>query len=410
MSQAAPRVASGFNPLSRAFREDPYSHYRALRERGEVQRSAFGGFVLLGYDDIYSLLTGRSASSDPRALARSSPFRSLRGDANGVLARQRESWIVFRDGAEHMRIRRLVVKAFTRGAVDRLLPRIEQLVDELLTPMLEAGQCDVIEDFAHPLPASVICELLGIPEDARIRCRDWSIDITPSFDIIPSAKLMPRAAKALEEFVAYVGDLAEARRRVPQNGMLDALLAVEDDGERLTRDEVVANAIFLFGAGHETTTNLIGNGLLALLRAPEQLAMLRARPELIPGAVEELLRFDPPIQLVARTATAPLAIGGVEIPPGALVVALLGAGNRDPRRFVDPDRVDVTRTDVRALAFGAGAHFCAGANLARAEARIALARLLARTRSIRLLDERPPYRSSANLRGLEALRLELVPA
>jgi cytochrome P450 len=307
-----------------------------------------------------------------------------------------------------------VAKAFTPRAVERLRPRIEQLVDELLDELLEQGGGDLIADFAFPLPVVVIAELLGIPAEDRGFFREHIPRLTPllEFDVGPDA--LESALASVVALGGYFTPLYEERRRAPRDDVLSALVTAEDEGDRLDELELLTTSILLLGAGHETTMNLIGNGVLALLRHPDQLTGLRNGSALPKAAVEELLRYDSPVQLTGRTAIEDMDVEGVRVPAGDEIVVLLGAANRDPARFERPDELRLDRavlpaqTAARAvgqhLAFGNGAHFCLGAALARVEGEIAIPALVRRLPRLRLWDE-PKWRPGMTLRGLEALEV-----
>ena len=399
--QAAMRL---FTPEGRA---DPYPIYAVLREAGAVLKTPFGGWMITRYDTVDRIL-------------RSPAFRTPRGyrDANDAagpprfdpataLSLHRRHWLIFQSGDAHTRLRKLIMHVFTPRAVRALAPRIQALVDELLGPALERGSMEVIGDLAYPLPATVICELLGVPAADRERNRAWAAVVAQTIDPMCTNAQIEAAVTAMEGWDAYIRALLAERRRTPGDALLDAMLAVEEDGTSLTEDEVAANATFLFLAGHETTTNLIGNGLYALLRAPAQLARLRAEPGLIDNAIEELLRFDSPVQFAPRVALETIEIEGVTLERELPVMVGLGSANHDPRRHDRPDELDLARPDPRPLSFGGGPHYCVGAALARLEAKHAFAALVARARTIELATERVTWRPALGLRSLEALPVTL---
>jgi cytochrome P450 len=270
----------------------------------------------------------------------------------------------------------------------------------------------VIEELAYPLPVTVISELMGVPIADRDTVKGWSHAIARALDAIvlpASPELIERGRRATTEMAGYFRALAEGRRRRPGEDLLSGLVAAEEAGDRLSEEELLATCILLYVAGHETTVNLVGNGLLALLRHPAESRRLREDPARVPGAIEELLRYDGPVQRVGRIAVADTEIGGVPIPAGALVMSLPGAANRDPAHFAEPDRLDVTRHEPRHLAFGSGIHYCLGAPLARLEAQAAIGTLLRRFPALTLAVERPVWRPSSTLRGLECLPVALGP-
>ncbi|MGH8981793.1 MAG: cytochrome P450 [Acidimicrobiales bacterium] len=397
--------------LSSARRADPYPGYAALRESRPVWRATERFFVLSRHRDCAEVLR------DPR-------FGHAEGDE--VEERRRAAGMLGggRDGApppmrsflglnppDHTRLRRLVSRAFTPRRVDELAPQVRQIIEELLLGIGDAGSVDLVDEFASPLPVRVICELLGVPRGDRQRLVEWSHALAkgldPGFLVSDAARVAQ--ARAREEFAAYlVGEIAE-RRHAPGQDLLSALVTTHDSGDALTEAELVATSILLLVAGHETTTSLIANGMLALLRHPDQLEQLRARPELAGSAVEELLRFDSPVQLTVRMALGDASVGDVGVPAGSFVLLLLGAANRDPDVRPDPDRLDIARTPNVHLAFGQGIHFCLGAPLARLEAKLALERLANGVGEIRLAGT-PLWKDTAVLRGVRHLEVEMTPA
>jgi cytochrome P450 len=306
------------------------------------------------------------------------------------------------DPPDHTRMRRLVSKAFTPRAVAALEPRIVKIVDELIDSVAGSGEMDVIHDIAYPVPVKVIAEMLGVPDRDRDRFKHWSDEIVRTLGV-SNLDDFRRSKRAGDELRAYLEGVAEERRRNPQEDLISGLLRAEEEGDKLSLAEVFATCSLLLIAGNETTTNLIGNGLLALLRHPEQLELLRERPELIDNAVEETLRFDPPVQLTARLVAEPFEFHGRRFQQGQEIVLLLAAANRDPEANPDPGHFDLSRPEIRHLSFGHGAHFCLGANLARLEARIALAALVERLPGLRLAVQKPRWRDNTILHGLESL-------
>jgi cytochrome P450 len=319
-------------------------------------------------------------------------------------------WAVFNDPPDHSRRRALMAKAFTSRAVDGLAPMIEGLVDRLLDAAVERGRIDLIADFAYPLPATVIAAIVGVGAADIDRVKRWSDGLAT---FVGSAIAVPdrydRAVEAMREFAAYVNDLVDDRRNAPKNDLISDLLAVEDRGARLTPDEIVQTCVLATFAGHETTTNLIGNGMLALLRNPDQLERLHSDLTRIETAVEEFMRYDGPAQAVTRIAREPIAMHGFEIARGDRIFIVLNAADRDPRQFSEPDRLDVSRADNRHVAFGHGAHFCLGAPLARLEGQVAFRRLLTRFRALEPIAE-PEWHENFVLRGVKRLDLRFRPA
>ncbi len=404
MSEAVADQAQAplFNPMSFDFIKDPYPYYRRLREEEPMHESPLGFWVATRHDDIALVLRDRRFGKDyvARMTQRRGPeiFDEL---CFQTLSRQ----MLVLDPPDHTRLRALVVKAFTARRVEAMTDRIQQLVDRLIDAVVDRGEMDVIRDFAHPLPTNVICDMLGIPEADRAQFVETSrvsgrvIDPTPM-----SAKELAEANEGNRFLIDYFERLFELRRREPGDDLTTQLVQVEDEGTKLSDEELVANVILLFAAGHETTVNLIGNGLLALHRNPDQLRKLIADPGLMPNAVEELLRYDSSVQMTSRTALEDVELRGVSVAAGEAVITVLGSANRDPAAFDDPETLDIARPGVKPLSFGGGIHFCLGAQLARIEAGIALNTLFRRLPELQLteLDE-PDWRPTFTLRGLKTM-------
>ena len=389
-----------FDPFLPEFIADPYPFYHRLREAEPVHRSPLGFWVLTRYDDCVTLLRDQRFG---RA--------GFEGMLEAVYGEQREQGrlptsMLFRDPPDHTRLRSLVSRAFTPRVIEGLRPRIRQIVDELLDGVRAARQMDVIAELAYPLPVTVICEMLGVPVGDHASIKQWSSDIARSLDAIglPSdLEIAERGREGRRQLGEYFRGLVPARRRQPRADLLSLLIAAEEQGDKLSEGELLATCVLLFIAGHETTVNLIGNGLVALLRHPEELERLREDPALIPSGVEELLRYDGPVQRTARIAQVDVELGGHMIEKGQMVVALIGAADRDPAHFAEPDRLDVGRRDNHHIAFGFGIHFCLGAPLARLEGQIALGTLLRRAPGLALGSDALEWRESSVLRGLKAL-------
>lgn len=321
--------------------------------------------------------------------------------------------MLFKDAADHERLRGLVSKAFTPRMIEGLRPRIQQVADELLDAAEPNGRIDLIADFAYLLPVTIICELLGVPPADRADFRGWTANVArsldPSMNEAEEADIIRAGEEAALAFGTYFADLVHRRRADPGNDLVTALIRAQDGEDRLNADELAATFVLLLVAGHETTTNLIGNGTLALLRNPEQLDKLCSdlSPEKLRVAVEELLRYEPPVAGVLRIATQDISFGGTVIPAGHDVFVIIGAANRDPAVFPDPDRLDIGRADNRHLTFSGGPHFCLGAPLARLEGQIAFATLLRRYPKLELETEEPRWRETFTLRGLKQLPVRL---
>jgi cytochrome P450 len=309
------------------------------------------------------------------------------------------------DPPDHTRLRGLVTQAFTARRVADMRPRIRRLVDQQLDRVVDKGGMEVIHDLAHRLPVIVICDMLGIPEDHRASFLMGSNVSGRILDPVPMTREeLDRANRGTEMGNAYFDQLCDLRRREPQDDLTTELVKAEEAGDRLTGEELRANIGLLFGAGHETTTNLIGNGLLALHRSSDQWQRLKDDPSLIPGAVEELLRFDSSVQMTGRVTNTEVAVGGVTLPAGESVIMLLGAANRDPAQYADPDRLDIARENVRPLSFGGGIHHCLGAQLARLEAELVFTALVERLPNLELPEkDEPEWRPNFTLRGLNKL-------
>lgn len=390
-----------FNPMDPEFVADPYPMYHRLRAEDPVHHSPLGFWVLTRYPDVMAMLRDPRLIKEPIAAFVAARFGMAVPPGLGLS-------MLDRDPPDHTRLRGLVSKAFTPRALERLRPEIQQIVDGLLDEVEARGSMDLVEEFAYPLPVRVICEMLGVPVKDHERFKAWGLDIARGLDAImlpPDSEVGQRSVSGRRALADYFRGLIAERRAAPRDDMLSALIAAEEAGDKLNEEELLATCILLLVAGHETTVNLIGNGTLALLRHPDQLRKLRERPGLIGTAVEELLRFDGPVQRTARIPSEDVTIGGQTIGKGEMVMPFLGAADRDPTQFPDPDRLDITRADNRHIAFGMGIHFCLGAPLARMEGQIAINTLLARLPKLALATDRPQFRQSLTLRGLQALPL-----
>jgi cytochrome P450 len=389
-----------FNPMDPAFVADPYPTYHRLRAEDPVHHSPLGFWVMTRYSDVMAMLRDPRLIKEPIAAFVAARFGLAVPPPGLGLS------MLDRDPPDHTRLRGLVSKAFTPKALESLRPHIQQIVDDLLADAAGKGQMDLIEEFAYPLPVRVICEMLGVPVKDHERFKAWGLDIARGLDAImlpPDSEVGQRSVSGRRALAEYFRELITERRAAPRDDMLSALIAAEEAGDKLNEEELLATCILLLVAGHETTVNLIGNGTLALLRHPDQRQKLRENPGLIVTAVEELLRFDGPVQRTARIPSEDLTIGGRTIPKGEMVMPFLGAADRDPTQFPDPDRLDITRADNRHIAFGMGIHFCLGAPLARMEGQIAINTLLARLPKLALATDKPQFRQSLTLRGLQAL-------
>ncbi|HEX2053104.1 MAG TPA: cytochrome P450 [Actinomycetota bacterium] len=373
-----------YNPLDPEVHADPYPHYRRLREEDPVHLSLMGYWVLSRYEDVAALVR------DPRL------GHELHGAMDGAS-------MLFRDPPAHTRLRSLVSRAFTPRMLERLKPRIRDIVDRSLSRARETGELDVIADLAFPLPATVISEMLGLPIEDHRKVRRWGAALARTLDPVMDPDDMTAIGTASMEFSSYLSEQVARRKAEPRDDLLTALLAAEQEGDRLTSMELLTTVELLFVAGHETTTNLIGNGFLALLRNQDQLRRLRDEPALLRSGIEELLRYDSPVQFLIRTVKDPVTVGGRNLARGDSALLLVGAANRDPAAFPEPDVLDVGRPDVRHLSFGGGIHFCLGSALARMEGQIAIGALVSLFEEFKFGADSLQWREHINLRGLESL-------
>jgi cytochrome P450 len=381
--------------LTSEFYADPYPTYRALREHAPVKRMRNGSYFLTRYDDLVTAYkTTRAFSSDKKK-----EFLPKYGDS--PLYEHHTTSLVFNDPPAHTRVRRLIMGALSPRAIAEMEPALIALVDRLLDAIEAKGRCELISDFAAAIPVEVIGNLLDVPHDERAPLRDWSLAILGALEPVLTAEQATRGNRAVSEFLAYLEGLVADRRANPGNAERDVLTRLiqgESNGERLSEKELLHNCIFLLNAGHETTTNLIGNGLVALHEHPDEKRKLIQSPGLIRTAVEEILRYESSNQLGNRMTTEPVSLGDVALAPGTPVTLCIGAANRDPAQFEDPERFDVTRNPNRHLAFGTGVHQCAGMALARLEGAIAIARFLQRFPNYQL-DGAPVRGGRVRFRG-----------
>ncbi len=401
----APAIADfDLRALPVGFYENPYPFYHALRRHDPVRRMPDGSYFLTRYDDVVAVYRdAKRFSSDKK-----DEFRPKFGAS--PLYEHHTTSLVFNDPPFHTRVRRLIAGALTARVIAEMEEGIEQLVVTLLDRADHGARFDLIEDFAAVIPIEVIGNLLAVPRDERGNLRGWSLAILGALEPAPDAAVLARGNRAVEEFLLYLRDLVAQRRARPLDparDILTRLILGEADGTRLDERELLHNCIFLLNAGHETTTNLIGNALHALALFPDERARLVASPALMPSAIEEFLRFESSNQLGNRRAVAAAEIGGIPIAAGTLITLCLGAANRDPAQFPDPDRLDVARAPNRHLAFGFGIHQCAGLNVARLEARIAIARFLERFPRYELAGA-PVRGGRARFRGFLSLPVNLL--
>jgi cytochrome P450 len=398
-----------FNPFDPAFRANPYPFYDALRAQEPVHFTPLGTVVLTRYDDIGWTLRSADFSRDIEANAKESSDPTMRAKRERRRSRSGAKSILNLDPPDHTRLRRLVSKAFTPTAIERLRPRIQSLVDSALDAAAARGGLELIDDIAFPIPFQVISDLLDMPTDRADELRDWSQVITLALEPTSTLEDLDRTDAAIAELVPYLIGVIDDRRRHPGDDLLSSLLAVEDDGDTLSIEELISFVVLLYIAGHETTVNLIGNSVNALLAHPDQLAFWCRHPQGANTYVDELLRFDGPVQQTVRVPMVPVTYetssGPITIEPGTVVTTVLGAANHDPRMFEMPHRLDLSRTNAsRHMAFAAGIHYCLGSSLAKLEAEIAVGSLITRFPTMTPVGD-ISWRDRLTIRGVDRLEL-----
>lgn len=405
---AALESSRAFDPWDPAFVADPYPAYEELRARGRVHYyEPTNQWLVPHHADVSALLRDRR-------LGRTYQHRFTHEDFGRTAPPpEHEPFHVLNDHGmldleppDHTRIRRLVSKAFTPRTVERLKPYVEGLAGELVDRLVEAGGGDLLTDVAEPLPVSVIAEMLGVPESERAPLRPWSADICGMYELNPSEEVARKAVRASAEFTEYLRGLIEARRKEPGDDLISGLIAAHDEGDRLTEQEMISTCVLLLNAGHEATVNSTVTGWWTLFRHPGQLEALRADHSLIPTAVEELMRYDTPLQLFERWVLDDIEIDGTTVPRGAEIAMLFGSANRDAEVFADPETLDLSRSENPHISFSAGIHYCIGAPLARLELAASMSALLTRAPGLRLAQE-PVRKSNFVIRGLESLPVEV---
>lgn len=396
-----------FNPFAPGYADDPYPHYAQLRALDPVHEHPLGFWILGRYHDVHALLRSKHSVEDRNAGP--SPLNDVRKAAGEEdYERTLSLSMLDRDPPDHTRLRRLVSKAFTPRSIDALEPRVIELVDAALERIeqriAEDGHADLVEELAYPLPFTVICDMLGMPDTDHARLRELAGTLVRSLEPVTDPELLVAISKAGRELEVRIAEVIVQKRRSPGDDLLTALIRAEDDGDTLSDDELVSQVVLLYVAGHETTVNLVSNGAIALLRNPAQFALLAARPDLDSAAVEELLRYDSPVQQSRRIMLSPYEVGGKVIPTGAFVLAGLASANRDPEVFgPDADELRLDRSNARSqISFGGGPHHCLGASLARLEGRVALGRLVRRFPTLALAGE-ITWNGRLNLRGPNAV-------
>jgi len=397
-----------FNPFLPAHRNDPHATWRALRDEAPVYRSrVFGGWICTRYDDVLRILRDQNFTTDrSETVLMRTVMRLARRDPDfaGMLGRN----LLTLDGAEHRRLRKLVAKAFTPRRIEGMRPQLEATVQDLLDRAGENGEMEVVAELAYPLPVIAIAGLLGVPAEDHGRFRGWAGRLVQLLDPFQGRGGARPMIEATHEIFDYFRALLAERRARPGDDLLSAMIAAEEDGERLSEIDLLALSSLLLVAGHETTSNLIASSVLLLLRFPDERKRLQDDPGLLPSAVDEFLRYEPPIQFTDRAVVAACEIGGRRIRAGQLVVAGLAAANRDPDRFPEPDRLDVGRAENRHLSFGQGNHFCLGSQLAKLETELAIGALLRRFPDFSGSPDPPGWRRSMIVRGPESLPVKLA--
>jgi cytochrome P450 len=397
--------------LSLEFLQNPYRVYADLCEEAAIHRINLNGprWALVRYAECFAFLRDPRLSSAGRVRLLLSRLPPETGSNFGELERGLEMWMLLLDAPEHTRLRKLMNKGFSPAIVEALRTQVEAMVDAILDAAAPAGvtRIDIVRDVAYPLPVRVIAEMLGVPTSQHREFIAW----TNALALFFGSPVTNETARAAQDAVLAVTDffrkIVADRRRHKGSDLISLLIGIEEDGHVLTEEELYAQCVLLLFGGHETTRNLIANGLYTLLKHPEEMADLRRNPEIIRTAVEELLRYESPVQYVSRVAKAELEIAGLRIPAGDSVVFLLAAANRDPRKFDDPDRLNLKRARNDHLAFGAGAHFCIGSQLARLEGQVAILKLLQKFPAMRLASEPPEWVPNFNIRGLKSLMVEV---
>ena len=399
-----------FNPFDPVFRANPYPFYQALREQDPVHATDLGSVVLTRYEDVSATLRSNDFSRDIEASANEPTDPLWIAKRERRKGREGAKTILNLDPPDHTRLRRLVSKAFTPTAIDRLRPRIQQLVDDVLDKAAKNGGMELVDEMAFPIPFQVISDLLAMPTDRSDELREWGQLITLSLEPTSTLEDLDRTDGALNEMIPYLFTIIEDRRSHPGDDLLSALIAVEDEGDNLGLDELISFVVLLYIAGHETTVNLIGNSINALLRFPDQLSLWHNNPSIANRAVDELLRFDGPVQQTVRVPIVPVTYqslhGPVTVQPGTIVTTLLGAGNHDPAMFADPHILKLDRANSnRHLAFAGGIHYCLGASLAKLEAEIAVGSMVARFPNMHAVGD-ITWRDRLTIRGVDHLQLE----
>jgi cytochrome P450 len=403
-------ASATFDPLEPGFLESPYEQYARLRAHDPVHWSELlEGWVVTRYDDVAALLRDPTSSTSVE-IENANPTRLVVGERTRMREANREAHtLVLRDDPDHNRLRKLLQRPFGPRQIEGLRQMVRERVDAALAELAPRGAMDVIDDFAYPLPVGVFCEMFGIPDEDSPKVREWIGAVARNLDPVLSREEREHTQQLIDELYEYLDGQIDLKRAHPADDVMTQLVQPDADGDVMTRDELVAQIVTIYVAGHEPTTSLIGTGLLALLRHPDQLALLRAQPELLPNAIHELLRYDGPNQFVRRIALREMTLGERTVAAGDVLYVCVGAANRDPARWGDPDTVRIDRSDAaHHLQFGAGIHTCVGTHLARLQAEIALGALVTGLDDVELAAE-PAWSDRMVLRGLRSLGVAFSP-
>jgi cytochrome P450 len=399
-----------FNPFLAEFQRDPYPTYHRLRIEDPVHRS-FDTWVLTRYADVKSVLRDPRFGADqvPKRIKNKSHYFEEQQRYLKTLVQMSGKFFFYLDPPDHTRLRGLVSKAFSAKVVEHMRPQIHEIVDESINKVRDTGVMDIVVDLSCPLPVIVIARMLGVPVEDSSKLGQWSNEMSRIIDPLMSLEDYDQLNQVAVEFTDYFRDLIVERRKTPKEDLISALIAARDQGDKLSEDELLSVCMVLFVTGEETTVHTIGNGMLALLRHPDQMELLRRNPIIIQSAVEEILRYDSPVQQTARIAMEDVEIGGKTIRAGENVLVSFGAANRDPAQFSKPDQLNLIRDENHHLAFGDSIHYCLGAALARLQGQIAINTLMQRLPDLKLNTDKLEWRKNINIRGLKSLPVSFTP-
>lgn len=397
-----------FNPYDPKFQANPYPVYHNLRSVEPIHQSFTGMWVITRYADAKAVLRDPRFCVDKMSNNVKQKSHHLQWDFN-TLAQAISKWLIFLNPPEHTRLRNLLSKAFSSASIKSLYPHIQQITDQLISKVRHQGYMDIITDFACPLPCNVICTILGVPVEDWYKLYYWSDKLSSILAPLNSLEDYEQMNKVALEFTDYFKNLIAQRQKSPQQDLLNTLIAVKEQDNKLSEEEIISVCMLLFFAGEETTVNLIGNGMLALLSHPQQMQQIKSQPKFIYSAVEEMLRYDSPIQITTRVATEDVNMDGITIRAGEKALLCVGAANRDPAQFPEPDRFDITRANNTHLAFSDGIHYCLGATLARIEAEIAINTLVQQLPDLKLSQDKLEWRNKVPVRSLKNLPVTFKP-